>query len=130
MWLIFTGWVNLAHDVSANPMKPRVAALSAFDIPASKNGLLACEIELPSFLQSTNVIVRDDRRQNQERRLSSIVTPAGTITDIHQDRSITGTVLFVTLGTKVLLTWPPTPDNLEFYEPYYEAQHGIVTVEV
>ena len=76
------------------------------------------------------MIVRDDGRQNQEPRLSSTVTPAGTITDIHQDGSITATVLFVTLGTKVLLTWPPTPDNLDFYEPYYEAQHGIITVEV
>src|SRR5690348_12376301 len=126
----FTGWLNLAHDVSANPMKPTVAALSAVDILASRKGLLACGIELPSFLQSANVIVRDAIGQNKEPSLSSTLTPAGTITDIHQDGSITAAALFVKLGTKVLLTWPPTPDNLEFYTSYYEAQHGFVTVEV
>src|SRR5947207_3277229 len=108
--------MNLAHDISASPVKPRMAAMSALDIPASRSGLLVCGIQLPSFLQSAYVLVRDDGSEEPSPHLSSVVTPAGTITDIHQDGSIIAAVLFVTLGTKVLLTWPATPENLDFYE--------------
>src|SRR2546423_14971877 len=60
---------------------------------------------------------------------SNMAGLSGTITDIHQDGSITASVLFVTLGTKVLLTWPNTAENLQFYQPYYEANHGLITCE-
>jgi hypothetical protein len=120
---IVAGWVALAHDIRADVTEPAQIPFAASDILASERGLDTCGIKIPECLLTEDVAIRpvtfEDPGSNP--RLTTTITPAGSITDPHVDGTGSGLFLFQLFGTKILFTWPASSHNLE----WLEAIHGI-----
>ncbi|KAK0520006.1 hypothetical protein OC842_007249 [Tilletia horrida] len=96
----------------------RLCAASSIQISAS--GLGSCNPRVPEVCQNLGILPYD--------RLdgSFIYTPAGHITDLHQDSLYQGRIVVALLGRKLLLSWPPTNHNLQVYQQYHGHFTGIV----
>ncbi|KAE8263679.1 hypothetical protein A4X09_0g7168 [Tilletia walkeri] len=91
--------VELALDLSA-----------ALDIrPTSDYGLKTCQ-----HLIDGNTSTYGHPTTGKKADISMAITPAGHITEVHQDGVWDSSILIQLLREKILFTWPPTPTNLDF----------------
>jgi len=133
----FAGWNALADNPSADINYRIQAPYIAVGVKASKNGLLDCEIEMPDVLRRSDVYVSPVTHgekvglavRNDPPLFHSIITPAGTITDIHDDSVISGSFLVQLYGYKVLLSWPGSPINREFFKDCHGTDHDLRLLE-
>lgn len=117
-----TGWVALAHDPGVNVTDPVQIPYSVSDVLATERGLDNCGITLPDCLSDDDVAVRPiDFGNVSKPRLTTTLSPAGSITDPHIDGTGSGLLLFQVLGSKLLFTWPASSGNLK----WMETRHGI-----
>ena len=130
-------WAALAEDVSANITHRTLTPLTAFDFPATVNGLLDCEIQLPTYLKREEVFVSpvaqgttlSDDNSDSPSYFSTIATPAGTIIDICDNCILTASALIVVVGEKLLFTWPNTPENREYYKTHHGTQNSFALLQ-
>lgn len=117
------GWVALAYDPAADVTDVSLTPYAASDIPASEQGLEACGIQRPEIFKDVDVCVRpiDLADEFSKPRLTTTLSPAGSITDPHIDGTGTGLLLVQLLGTKMLFTWPASTENLK----WMNDRHGI-----
>ena len=117
------GWVALAHDPVADVTDISQTPYAASDIPSSEQGLEACGIQHPEMFNDADICVRpvDIADEFSKPRLTSTLSPAGSITDPHIDGTGSGLLLVQLFGTKVLFTWPASPENLK----WMNDRHGI-----
>jgi hypothetical protein len=58
--------------------------------------------------------------------LTTTMTPAGTITYIHDDGLSGASFVFVILGVKILLAWPGIENNRLYFSAYSHSQHLFI----
>ena len=108
-----------------------------FDFSITVNDLLNCDIQLPKHLKQEEVFVSSiaqdstlfDDNCDDPPYFSTIATPAGTITDMHDDCILTASALIIVLGEKLLFTWPNTPDNREYYKNHHGTQNSFALLQ-
>jgi hypothetical protein len=114
------GWVALAHDPGSDVTNPSQTPFSASDILATTEGLSACGARPPRLIYETDVVARpvdfETDSGDCDLRLTTTISPAGSITDPHIDGTGSGLYLFQLFGTKVLFTWPASVENLQWME--------------
>jgi hypothetical protein len=117
------GWVALAHDPAADVTDVSQTPYAASDIPASDQGLEACGIQRPDIFNDMDICVRpiDLTDEFSKPRLTTTLSPAGSITDPHIDGTGSGLLLLQLFGTKILFTWPASSENLK----WMNDRHGI-----
>ena len=117
-----SGWVALAQNPGADVADSIQTPYSASDILALPGGLGDC-IPLPESLCAPDVVVRPVDIQNPDSgpRLTTTISPVGSISDPHIDGCGSGLFLVQLFGEKLLFTWPATVRNLE----WMEDRHGI-----
>jgi hypothetical protein len=117
------GWVALADKMNADVKDPSQTPYSVSNVLASPSGIAGCGLKLPSFLSHSNVCVRplDFNNVNGPPHITTTISPAGSITDPHIDGSGSGAALCQLFGTKLVLTWPASSENLK----WMEDRHGI-----
>jgi hypothetical protein len=117
------GWTALAHDPAADVTDLSQVPYAASDIPASERGLGTCGIGPPKFFDDEDICVRPENvgDPKSEPRLTTTISPAGSITDPHIDGTGSGLFLVQLFGTKLLFTWPATSENLR----WMDDRHGI-----
>ena len=117
------GWVALAQDAGADVTDPAQIPYSASDIVALTAGLGRCGLEPPEPLRQSNVVVRPNESPNSNSgpRLTTTLSPIGSISDPHIDGCGTGLYLVQLFGEKILFTWPASASNLR----WMEDRHGI-----
>jgi len=123
-------WAALEKDPGANINDRIQIPYFVIGVKASENGLLNCGVELPDCLQRLDVYispVTHGEELSPEKRadpplLHSIFTPAGKITDIHDDSVISASMLVQLYGYKVLLSWPGSQTNRDYFGDF----HGVV----
>lgn len=113
------GWVALAHDHSVDVTEHFQNPYSASHIAATSNGLGSCGVQCPAYLLDDDVVRPMDI--GNRPKLTTTISPAGSITDPHIDGTGSGAFLFQLFGTKLLFTWPASSENLE----WMNTQHGI-----
>ena len=127
------GWVALADNPGANINDRIQVPYFAVGVEASANGLLDCGFELPECLRRSDVYV-SPVTHGEELRLESrkdpplfhsIITPAGNISDIHDDSVISTSMLVQLYGYKVLLSWPGTQTNREYFKDCHGTDHDL-----
>jgi hypothetical protein len=108
--------------------------LIAWNVPASEYGLEQCRIDLPPTLLEHDVFVSPvcmgskllpDYRK-KPALFHTIIKPAGTLIDIHDDGPLTANALIQIVGHTVLLTWHGTDSNRRFFEPFHCTQHPFI----
>ena len=117
------GWTALAHDSAADVTDLSQVPFAASDIPASQRGLHSCGIQRPKFFDDEDICVRPVNfgDLNSEPKLTTTISPAGSITDPHIDGTGSGLFLVQLFGTKLLFTWPASSENLQ----WMDDRHGI-----
>jgi hypothetical protein len=123
-------WAALENDPGANINDRIQVPYFVICVKASENGLLKCGVKLPDCLQQLDVYISpvthgeelNPENRNDPPLLHSIITPAGKITDIRDDSVISASLLFLLYGYKVLLTWPGSHTNREYFGDF----HGVV----
>jgi len=126
------GWASLADDPSTDISQRSLTPYSASDILAScEKGLASCSVTLPKFFHDIDVAARRVHSEDpsSEFRLTTTITPAGSITDPHIDGSGSGLLLFQLFGTKVLFTWPSSVRNLHWFEPRHGLRQGSLILD-
>jgi hypothetical protein len=115
--------VALANDPGADVTDLCQTPFAASDIPSSEYGLDTCGIQHPEIFNDPEICVRPVSFAGDLRkfRLTTTISPAGSITDPHIDGTGSGLLLLELFGTKVLFTWPASMENLR----WMEYQHGI-----
>jgi hypothetical protein len=110
---------NAGADVTDGVQTP----YSASDILALPDGLGRCGLEPPEPLCHPNIIVRPNESPNSNSgpKLTTTISPIGSISDPHIDGCGTGLFLVQLFGEKLLLTWPASAHNLQ----WMEDRHGI-----
>ena len=106
---------------------------TAWGVKATDNGLLNCGFEIPESLQRPTVFLspvgNGDTLSLDERKeralFHSILSPAGSITDIHDDGVLWGSLLVQLYGTKVIFSWPGTDANRKYFERAHGTQHHL-----
>ena len=117
-----SGWVALAQNPGASVTDPIQIPYSASDVLALPGGLASC-VTLPDDLCTSDVVVRpvDIHNPDSGPRLTTTVSPIGSISDPHIDGCGSGLFLVQLFGEKLLFTWPASELNLK----WMEARHGI-----
>lgn len=117
------GWVALADNAGADVTDTCQTPFASSDIPATDQGLHSCELQYPEIFIDPNIFVRPDDFTGDPRkyRLTTTISPAGSITDPHIDGTGSGLILLELFGTKILFTWPASTENLK----WMNDQHGI-----
>jgi len=128
------GWNALADNPGADINYRIQAPYLAVGVKASENGLLDCGIELPDVLLQSDVYVSPVTHGekvdcNSDPLFHSIITPAGTITDIHDDSVISASFLVQLYGYKVFFSWPGSPNNREFFKDCHGRDHDLRLLE-
>ncbi|KAK0518211.1 hypothetical protein OC834_007819 [Tilletia horrida] len=81
---------------------------AALDIrPTSNFGLKMCKYFINATTASYGVPAH-----GKHPDISMAITPAGHITEVHQDGIWDGSILIQLTGEKIIFMWPPTEDNL------------------
>lgn len=129
-----TSLVVLSNDPGADPANRMQTPLVAWNVPASKDGLEQCGIRLPPALLKHDVFVSpvcmgcklpsDHRRKPP--LFHTIIKPAGTLIDVHDDGSLTANVLIQVVGHTIILSWPRTDTNQRFFGPFHCTQHPFI----
>ena len=123
-------WAALENDPGADINDRIQIPYFVIGVKASENGLLDCGVELPDCLQRLDVYISPIthgvelslEKRNDPPLLHSIITPAGKIADIHDDSVISASMLVQLYGYKVLLSWPGSLTNRD----YFGDLHGVV----
>jgi hypothetical protein len=117
------GWVALAQDAGADVTDAVQIPYSASDILALPDGLGRCGFGPPEPLCRPNIIIRpnEDPNSNSGPKLTTTLSPIGSISDPHIDGCGTGLFLVQLFGEKLLFTWPASTHNLQ----WMEDRHGI-----
>ena len=100
---------------------------------ASKNGLLSCGIKLPECLRHSDIYVSpvgngDElplENWSNDPLFHVIMTPAATISDIHDDSMLSASFLVQIYGEKILFTWPASETNRKFFSECHGTKHGL-----
>ena len=127
------GWSALEQNPGADINKRNQVPYSAWGVKASMNGLLSCNFQLPEVLLSPTVFISpvgngDElplRDRNNRPLFHSILTPAGTISDIHDDGVLLASLLVQLYGIKVLFTWEGTEANREYFRESHGTTHHL-----
>jgi hypothetical protein len=117
------GWAALAHDTGADVTDISQTPFASSDIPATQQGLRSCGIQYPAIFNDPDVCVRPEDFAGDPRnyRLTTTISPDGSITDPHIDGTGSGLILLELFGTKILFTWPASAENLR----WMNDQHGV-----
>ena len=117
------GWVALANDPGVDVTDICHTPFASSDIPATQQGLLGCGIQYPKIFEDSDICIHpvDSAGDLRKYRLTTTISPAGSITDPHIDGTGSGLVLLELFGTKVLFTWPASNENLN----WMNDQHGV-----
>lgn len=110
-----------------NPSLKHHIPYTAFDVMAtSMTGLKYCFREVvPDTLKRDDVIVQ--RANDGSCKLSSVITPAFTITRPHLDGCGSGQILMVTYGCKIVFWWEMTEEMMGLFENLHCASRGEYT---
>jgi hypothetical protein len=120
----FATWDTLSDNPGADTTKRLHCPYTAWGInPSSPYGIQDCGFQIPDALRESSVFISpvltgdelSPTRNDKEPLFHSIYTPAGTITDIHDDGVLNAAVLVQLYGTKGLFTWPGTAANRAFF---------------
>lgn len=131
-------WAALENDPGANTNDRIQVPYFVIGVKASENELLKCSVELPDCLQQLDVYISPVthgeelslENRNDPPLLHSIITPAGKIIDIHDDSVISASLLFLLYGYKVLLTWPGSQTNREYFGDFHDIMgHDLQVLE-
>lgn len=126
-------WNNLRDNPGADINDRLQICYSAWGVKATQNGLLDCGFQVPEFLLVHTVFLspvgNGDELPfdsgNEPPCFHSILTPAGTVTDIHCDSEIAASLLVQLYGTKVLFSWPGTKANRDYFQKSYGTEHHL-----
>jgi hypothetical protein len=127
------GWDALQSDPATDVNKRQHVPFTAWGVRATDNGLLSCGFRIPQSLQCPTVFLSPvgnghklPAEMRKERPLfHTILTPAGTITDIHDDSPMVGTLLVVVRGKKVIFSWPGTDANRKYFKDAHGVEHFL-----
>ena len=97
--------------LSTRPWGPGTRVYGLFDVPATANGIGACEINAHPFHTDPSCIT--------ENGWTTVWTPPGGITHPHMDFYGVAQYMVHFHGEKLWLLWPPTPKNLEWYSRHH-----------
>jgi hypothetical protein len=133
MTVFFAGWNALEQNPGADINNRIQVPYSAWGVKASPNGLQDCNFQLPEvLLQPTTFVspVGNGHKLLLEDRkdwplFHSILTPAGNVTDIHDDGVLSASLLVQVYGTKVLFTWPGSEANREYFRDSHGTAHHL-----
>lgn len=129
----FAAWEALKDNPGADINDRLLTPYSAWGVKAKENGLLACGLRPPQFLLDPGVFI-SPVGNGEELPLASkdelpcfhsIITPAGTITDVHCDCDIAASLLVQLYGTKVLFSWPGTKANRDYFQHSVGIDHHL-----
>jgi hypothetical protein len=126
-------WCTLESNPRADIHRRGQTPYSAWGVKASPTGLLSCGFQLPDVLLDPTVFVspvgNGDELSTQDRNEAPlfhfIMTPAATITDIHDDGGLSASWLVQLYGTKVLFSWPGTELNRKHFKDSHAREHGL-----
>ncbi|KAK0542821.1 JmjC domain-containing histone demethylation protein 1 [Tilletia horrida] len=145
-----TGIVSSTHSTSSDTAFPSDVANSLFfstqgSIPSSvaNNMAAALDVKLldPSGVRSCNYIVNSSHTAHgtpsgrKTPDLGLAITPAGHLTELHQDGVLDGSIITQVLGEKIFLMWPPTDANLKVASKFHRRDsswllHAIEHLEM
>ncbi|CAD6967731.1 unnamed protein product [Tilletia controversa] len=90
---------------------------AALDIrPSSTFGIKDCEYSIDA-----NTASYGHPASGGKPDISMAITPAGHITEVHQDGVMDSSILIQLLGEKIIFMWPPIASNLFFASKYHRG---------
>ena len=127
-------WMLLHDNPAADTTKPPGTPITAWGVKASPKGVGSCNFQPPEALCKPTVFISpvgncDEFSPNttdDEPLFHSVITPATTISDIHDDGVLIATLLAQLYGAKLLFTWPATTANRKFFRDYHGRDHFLV----
>lgn len=121
-------WNAMGEDMSQNPAGRKFTPYSALMVPSNnkQRGLGAAIGSTPSVLSRASVWVK--RGNDGWPDMNTAVTPAGSITSLHEDGKGAGQILVVMYGWKVLMWWEDSDELREKYRPYHATTKGDMIV--
>jgi hypothetical protein len=124
-WIHFLkGWGAMRSH--GDPTMHHHTPLVAFDVVSKTERGISRSVKVLEELQKKEVFVDCDEEGNP--LLTSVMTPAGTITTPHCDNTGRGHVLLETYGCKLVVWWDTTEELWQNYGPIHCKKMGDLTL--
>jgi len=127
-------WMLLHDNPGADTTKPPGTPITAWGVKASPKGVGFCNFQPPEALREPTVFISPvgncdefcPNTTDEQPLFHSIITPATTVSDIHDDGALIANFLVQLYGVKVLFSWPGTTANRKFFRDYHGRDHFLV----
>ena len=124
-WIHFIkGWGAMRSH--GDPTMDNHTPLVAFDVVSKPGRGVSRSVKVLEELQEEDVFIDTDEGRNP--LLTSVMTPAGTITSPHCDNTGRGHVLLGTYGVKLTMWWDTTQELFENYGAVHCKKKGDLTL--
>jgi hypothetical protein len=113
---------SMYATLSVRPWSPGTRVYGLLDVPATPDGIGACEINTHPFHTDPSCLI--------ENGWTTTWTPPGAITHPHMDFYGPAQYMVHFHGEKLWLLWPPTHQNLEWYSRHHrQVSSEYLTVQ-